>query len=147
MPPRFRSPCEVKIDPNLVDPQQWDAYWETKKDRVSVVYEAIATGYRTQVIERRLRAVVTKNFAPGAKLLHAGCGSGQVDAGIQGRMRITGLDISPAALDLYARNNPDAEQVVHGNIFALPFADDSFDGVYNLGVVEHFTGRTDRVDF
>jgi SAM-dependent methyltransferase len=29
--------------------------------------------------------------------------------------------------------------VRHGSIFALPLADESFDGAYNLGVVEHFS--------
>ena len=88
---------------------------------------------------RNLDRVVNRVFPPGAALLHAGCGSGQVDANLQRVMRITALDISPAALRLYARNNPRAEQIMHGSIFALPFPDASFDGVYNLGVMEHFT--------
>jgi SAM-dependent methyltransferase len=54
-------------------------------------------------------------------------------------MRITALDISPGALFLYARNNPQATAIKHGSIFNLPFPDGSFDGIYNLGVMEHFT--------
>ena len=40
---------------------------------------------------------------------------------------------------LYARNNQAVPEVYHGSIFNLPFADGSLDGIYNLGVIEHFT--------
>jgi SAM-dependent methyltransferase len=55
------------------------------------------------------------------------------------RYRVTAIDISPAALRLYASSNPAAKAVVHADIFDLPFADATFDGIYNLGVMEHFT--------
>jgi len=45
---------------------------------------------------------------------------------------------SASALALYRRHNPKAEAVKHASIFDLPFADETFDGAYNLGVVEHF---------
>ncbi len=55
-------------------------------------------------------------------------------------MRITAVDISLPALESYRRNNPHAEAIRHGDILHL---DDvptgTFDGAYNLGVVEHFT--------
>ena len=55
-------------------------------------------------------------------------------------MRITAVDISLPALESYRRNNPDAEAVRHGDILHLDdVAGGSFDGAYNLGVVEHFT--------
>jgi SAM-dependent methyltransferase len=40
-------------------------------------------------------------------------------------------------LQLYRRHNPSAE-VRHASIFDLPFENETFDGAYNLGVVEHF---------
>ena len=55
-------------------------------------------------------------------------------------MRITAVDISLPALESYRRNNPGAEAIRHGDILHLDdVADGSFDGAYNLGVVEHFT--------
>src|SRR5205823_3694072 len=54
-------------------------------------------------------------------------------------MRITAVDISTEALRIYSRNNPQASELKHASIFDLPTANESFDGVYNLGVVEHFT--------
>ena len=38
---------------------------------------------------------------------------------------------------IYRKENPHAHAVKHASIFNLPFDDKSFDGVYNLGVVEH----------
>jgi ubiquinone/menaquinone biosynthesis C-methylase UbiE len=54
-------------------------------------------------------------------------------------MNITAVDISEAALRLYHRNNPHAFEVRQATILDLPFKPATFDGVYNLGVVEHFT--------
>jgi dolichol-phosphate mannosyltransferase len=139
-PGRFRaSPPLQKIDSSLVDPQGWDDYWNRKKSPANVGYELIAAKYRTSVIKRRLNYHLRKTFPPQSRLLHAGCGSGQVDVDLQKDMRITALDISVPALQLYRKNNPHADAVFHGSIFNLPFEDATFDGVYNLGVLEHFT--------
>ena len=137
-----RKPPE--LDPNLVDPQDWDTYWSGKNAAQDAVYEGstydlIAGVYRQNVIKRNLNHALTRVFPPGSSLLHAGCGSGQVDTDLQADMRITALDISPGALRLYSRNNPRAADIRHGSIFQLPFPDGTFDGIYNLGVMEHFT--------
>jgi len=87
-----------------------------------------------------LNYFIHKHFLPGAQLLHAGCGSGQVDSELSREMRITAVDISLPALESYRRNNPGAEAIRHGDILHLDdVAGGSFDGAYNLGVVEHFT--------
>ena len=131
----------TEIDPELVDPQQWDDYWSPAKQRRSNrIYDVIAALYRNLVIRRQLNRFVRRHFSPGSQLLHAGCGSGQVDADCQREMAISAVDISPAALDLYRKNHPRAQGIRHASILRLPFADGSFDGAYNLGVMEHFTG-------
>ena len=137
-----RSP--LPLEPGLSDPQDWDNYWNRSEDAGGAAYEIIAGIYRRAVIKRNLERTIERVFPAGSRLLHAGCGSGQVDVSLQQAMRITALDISTSALRLYARNNPGAEQIRHGTIFRLPFADGSFDGVYNLGVMEHFTGEEIR---
>lgn len=139
-PAQYRVPRPfTDIDPELVDPQGWDRYWEKNKRASGIVYEIIATLYRNLVIKRRLNQEIRRTFPRGARLLHAGCGSGQVDADIQHEMRLTAVDISPAALQRYRETVPHAEAVKHASIFALPFADGSFEGIYNLGVMEHFS--------
>jgi len=138
-PGRFRlDSTSVEIDPQLIDPQNWNEYWNHKSEKSSAAYDAIATVYRNAVIKRRLEATIKGEFQSGARLLHAGCGSGQVDAGLHDHVKISAIDISPSALSIYRRHNPQAEAVRHASIFNLPFADQTFDGAYNLGVVEHF---------
>ena len=129
----------VVIDPQLADPQHWDPYWKKSREVERRTYAVIASVYRKLLIRPRLHRVLRRSFANGSQLLHAGCGGGQVDQGLHERMRITALDISAGALELYQANNPAVSRIKHGDILALPFADASFDGYYSLGVIEHFT--------
>lgn len=134
-----KAPAAHGVDSSLVDPQNWDAYW-MKKDRPSGrLYDVIATAYRNIVIRRNLERAVLQNYRAGSHLLHAGCGSGGVDSSLHNRVKITAVDISPAAIAVYRRNNPSAYEVRHASILDLPFPSETFDGVYNLGVLEHFT--------
>lgn len=144
---RFRrSPLEFRmraaalnIVPDLNDPQNWDNYWKQSAVVTKRVYSLIASLYRRVFIRPRLHRVLRREFSRGSRLLHAGCGGGQVDQGLHERARITALDISPDALLLYQRNNPTAQYIQHGDILALPYDDGTFDGYYSLGVIEHFT--------
>ena len=63
----------------------------------------------------------------------------QVDADVVRYARVTALDISQFALDRYRALNGSLAQVFKGSIFQIPLPDNSMDGVYNLGVMEHFT--------
>jgi SAM-dependent methyltransferase len=136
----------VVVDPSLVDPQGWDEYWKSKQRTSTFAYEVAAAVYRHLTLKGRLNYFVRKHFAPHSKLLHAGCGGGQVDQDVQREMHITPLDISVPALQLYQRNNPDTPEPKHGDILNLPFESNTFDGVYNLGVMEHFTReQIDRI--
>lgn len=119
----------------------WDIYW-TKQDKpTSKVYDTIAQFYRDNIIKPALNHFIFKHFRPGSKILHAGCGSGSVDIDLQKKLDITALDISKKALEIYQNINGKESKVVQGSIFELPFADESLDGIYNLGVMEHFTEK------
>lgn len=52
--------------------------------------------------------------------------------------RISALDISKRGLEEYARLHPDVPALIHGSIFDIPAENGSFDGIFNLGVMEHF---------
>jgi dolichol-phosphate mannosyltransferase len=129
----------TQMNPHLVDPQNWDEYWEKKKGATSVVYDIIAAIYRNMIIKPQLNRFIFKHFSKGSALLHAGCGSGQVDTQIQKMMQLTEVDISAAALALCRSHNPGIHQAFRADIMDLPFPDGSFNGAYNLGVMEHFT--------
>jgi ubiquinone/menaquinone biosynthesis C-methylase UbiE len=75
---------------------------------------------------------------PGS-LLDAGCGEGFVIAALSNRrptMSVTGCDVSLTALGHAARRHPSASLIV-ADVLSLPFADNSFDVVACLEVLEH----------
>jgi dolichol-phosphate mannosyltransferase len=137
-PTQFRVQKDVDLDPSLAGHDDWGDYWTKKNKTSSTAYAVVATAYRNLFIKRNLHRVIHEEFQRGARLLHAGCGSGQVDQGLHDFVDITAVDLSPAALKRYRLENPDAHEVRHADITRLPFDDGAFDGVYNLGVVEHF---------
>jgi dolichol-phosphate mannosyltransferase len=120
-------------------PQDWDSYWNTKERPSGKVYDLIAGAYRNLIIRRNLEAAIFDTYEEGSHLLHAGCGSGGVDVRLHAKLKITAVDKSDAAIRTYTANNPSAHAVENADIMALPFPSDSFDGAYNLGVLEHFT--------
>lgn len=117
----------------------WDAYWATDAHGSRRLYSILASVYRRIFICTRLAYWLRRTFPANARLLHAGCGSGEVDALVGKQFRITGLDISTGALERYRRSNPMAESLVHADLMNLPRHLDNFDGAYHLGVLEHFT--------
>ena len=123
-----------------VDLQGWGGYWASKDNKpVLLVYDLIAAFYRKFIIRPSLNRIIYSNFNDGSRLLHAGCGSGQVDLDIGAKIEISALDISPEALSIYKKANKHYHELILGSIFDIPAPDDSFDGAYNLGVMEHFT--------
>lgn len=104
----------------------WDNIWETKK---------FVTDFslRWQKFLSKRGALLTSDV----KILEAGCGSGDGLAALVDENRIVvGLDLSEKAL----RRTLSHRNVlgVRGNNFALPFLDNTFDLVFNSGVIEHF---------
>jgi ubiquinone/menaquinone biosynthesis C-methylase UbiE len=95
----------------------------------------------------RLQALIRliSNFAkPGSKLLETGFGSGNTgmllsDIGYD----VTLLDIEQGLIDSFQERFPGHVpnrkiKIVLGDMYKLPFVDDSFDLVYHQGVLEHF---------
>lgn len=120
--------------------EEWDTYWagrgHVRTERK--VFDVGAQFYRRYLIEPLLTRVMAREFGHGSKLLHAGCGGGEVDKEVVSNFQVTALDISPNALGLYRSRYPGVETII-GNIFDLSTLKDKFDGIYNLGVMEHFS--------
>ena len=122
---------------------EWDLYWaKAAGTRKPGLYEAIAQVYRNQIISRSTARTLARYFedAPDRVYLHAGCGSGGSDRRIRLlRPRFHFLDIAPGALALH-RQQPLSLRRFHlgGDLFSLPYREGSLDGIFNLGVMEHF---------
>jgi dolichol-phosphate mannosyltransferase len=129
---------QEEIDPAHYDPQGWDTYWEAQQTGLSFAYDTIAAIYRRFLIRPSLTWLIKKKFRPGAQLLHAGCGGGQVDFDVRKYANVAPLDISVKALNRYRQAHGDCK-VLHQSIFNVSCANNTYDGVYNLGVMEHFT--------
>jgi ubiquinone/menaquinone biosynthesis C-methylase UbiE len=129
----MKNPNDVQVE------QDWEIYWGAQGEPTSKIYDYIAEFYRKNIIIKILNFFLKKHFKQNDKVLHAGCGSGQVDLDANNYLNITALDISPKALEIYKSVNPNNNNIVKGSIFELPFEDGSYDGIYNLGVMEHFT--------
>ena len=127
----------------LKEAKQWDEYWTKKKTKSQALYRLVAGFYREFIIKRSLNYFIEQEFKKGSKLLHAGSGTGQVDTDILDKYKITALDISGEALKLYRENNGDKAKLLRASIFGIPTKKASFDGIYNMGVMEHFTEGED----
>lgn len=80
---------------------------------------------------------VTKYFPTDCRLLEAGCGSGRF-VYYFGKLgyQITGIELGADTVRNLNSLHPDLD-IIPGDITALPFRDNSFDGILSLGVIEH----------
>jgi demethylmenaquinone methyltransferase/2-methoxy-6-polyprenyl-1,4-benzoquinol methylase len=96
-------------------------------DRIAPVYD-VMNHVMTAGLDRRWRRLAVEAVVqPGASVLDACCGTGDlaVAAEREGGI-VTGLDFSGEML-VRARAKSDTIDWVHGDLLALPFADTSFD--------------------
>lgn len=117
--------------------QEWDKYWAKDQLPHNRIYDKISVFYRKYIIKPYLKQYLTKFFPEKSIVLHAGCGGGQVEEGITHSIWNIGLDISANALALY-KSSHEESNIIQGDIFAIGIKNESLDGIYNLGVMEHF---------
>jgi SAM-dependent methyltransferase len=119
------------------DSSDWDHYWKLQA-RGQKTYGYIANIYRRYIIKGTLNHYVAKYFDINSLLLHAGSGSGEVDLDVCESMEIVAIDFSSHALSTYSEGHRIPSNLAQADIFRLPFPNETFDGVFNLGVMEHF---------
>jgi len=117
---------------------EWDDYWERKYNFHNKLYDLIAVQYRKYIIKPYLKKYIYSHFTKNSILLHAGCGGGQVEGDIVNDFTIISMDKSQNALKLYNLNH-NTHYLIYGDILQTGLKSESFDGIYNLGVMEHFT--------
>lgn len=105
-------------DPTMAD------YW------VAMIREGV-NPFRQFVTDPALFARLER-WPAGQRLLDAGCGEGYLGRWLQQRgQQVVGFDLSLPLLQAAQQAAPASQGIayVNGNIFALPFADNVFDGV------------------
>lgn len=108
---------------------QWHRYAKTQLDhdeiRESERHFLQRTGFRPEDLKGKL-------------VLDVGCGMGRfAEVATRWGARVVGIDLSSAA-EVAARNLNDREFVAfQADVFALPFAPESFDVIYSIGVLHH----------
>lgn len=80
-----------------------------------------------------------EDLHPGLLVLDAGCGNGRfMDQAAQTGAEVIGIDLGWGVYSAseHLRSLPNAH-VVRGDLFRLPFADDTFDRILSIGVLQH----------
>lgn len=102
----------------------WETLWE--REHIKSDYSLKYIGFMKDFVS---------GLEPGSRIIEVGCGTGQTLELFTGRHNTTGIDISANALRHAGER---CDNPIQADMFYLPFKDQSFDLVYNSGVIEHF---------
>ncbi len=99
-----------------------------------------STSDLTHFLTTEFIGLLVQRIAPKSELLDLGCGTGVLTKALaQLGHDVTGVDISQAMLDkIDTSAGPGRITLRQGDVYALPFADASFDGVITRWVIPHF---------
>lgn len=108
----------------------WDGHWQSQNlDR----YYTNARRGRLGLLKR----ILLPHLPKGGRILEAGCGLGQIVVALKARgWSVEGVDYSAGTVSRIQQQYPELPIRV-GDVTALDFHDETFDGYVSLGVVEH----------
>lgn len=117
---------------------EWDEHWDSLEQR-RVLFSLGAKAVRRFIFQPAVAWYGARYFPESGRFVEMGCGSAHSSARLQKRKRtLIGLDFSAAALRA-ATHEGRMDALVQADIFALPYQSNSIDGIWKLGVMEHFT--------
>jgi 2-polyprenyl-3-methyl-5-hydroxy-6-metoxy-1,4-benzoquinol methylase len=108
---------------------QWHRYQKTQLDHDEI---------RESERHFRMKTALHPEELKGKLVLDVGCGMGRfAEVATRWGARVVGIDLSAAA-EVAAKNLADREfTAFQADVFALPFAPESFDIIYSVGVLHH----------
>lgn len=117
----------------------WDTHWLKLGGTSSrSLFGLASSAARRLIFKPAVCYYLDKYFPSKGLFVETGCGTGESSAGIPRRQRqFLGTDFSMAALD-QARETAFFDSLLGADLFQLPLATNSIDGIWNLGVMEHF---------
>ncbi len=120
----------------------WNTHWSNlnRKNILNRVFVFV----RTNVIARDVAHSLDKYFPNDGIFLDSGCGTSQTSIRIPRRQRrFVAMDIADV---IFSNHPPVIDFKVNGDVLNLPFKDNSVDGIWNVGLMEHFKpGELDLV--
>lgn len=118
------------------DVRDWTEHWSD--DKQGTPAQRFFSFYRKAVFARTVRHFVDGYLPRQGVLVEAGSGTSETSMRIgkaAGRTLVA-MDLIPAVLE---HCHPVMDVRMAGDIMRMPFLDDSIDGIWNVGVMEHFT--------
>jgi SAM-dependent methyltransferase len=116
---------------------QWNEHWDAGKQRT--LSQQFFRLYRKAVFARTVQYYVNRYFDRGGVFVEAGSGTAETS----GRIDKCGSQRTLVAVDAIVPVLEDCDPImdvrIAANIFHLPFREGSIDGIWNVGVMEHFT--------
>ena len=116
---------------------EWLEHWSmSNQENIS---QRFFSFYRKAVFARTVRHFTNKYFPLNGVFVEAGSGTSETSIRInkcQDARTLVAVDI---ALPVLEHGSPVMDVQLCADIFSLPFLDNSIDGIWNVGVMEHFT--------
>lgn len=114
----------------------WESHW--KKQKGNSALDNFARFVRKNIFSRSVASAFDKFFPKQGVFAELGSGTSETSFRIDKNERnLIAVDFAFSPL-LRAKEVPQIDDCVVADIHSLPFKDDSLDGVWNLGVMEHF---------
>lgn len=132
-------PAETKNKPEFSD---WTKHWDPSNQQL--FSQRFFSFYRKAVFARSVAWFIRRYFPPAGVFVEAGSGTAETSMRIDkkdGARLLVAADIIPPVL---RHCHPIMDVRIGADNFHLPFGDGSIDGLWNVGVMEHFTH--DRID-
>lgn len=131
--------ARLSEDRKKTEAVDWSAHWG--EEHQGSTFQKFFSFYRKAVFARTVAYFTGRYFAPAGVFVEAGSGTAETSVRMDNRdgaRVLVALDIVFPVLKMC---NPIMDARICGDGFHLPFRDSSLDGIWNLGVMEHFTHR------
>lgn len=119
------------------DLSDWSEHWSDEKQEG--IAQKFFSFYRKAVFSRAVRHFLGRYFSQSGVFVEAGSGTAETSMRLNGRggkKTYVALDV---VLPVLKKCHEIMEKRICGDIFRLPFQEGSIDGIWNVGVMEHFT--------
>jgi SAM-dependent methyltransferase len=119
------------------DESAWSQHWAEENQQSAV--QKFFSFYRKAVFSRTVRYFVDRYFPPRGVFVEGGSGTSETSMRVDKAGGARTLVATDIILPVLGRCHPIMDVRVCGDIFRLPFNENAIDGIWNVGVMEHFT--------